>query len=380
MTVFDIPTPSLVLDLAALRRNSESMAKRARDLGVELRPHAKTPKSADAARIATEGQRGGLTVSTIREAEYFHENGFSDLTLAVTTTPEKLDRVAALQHAGASVGLITDSAENARAIADRAGELNTTSIVYIEIDTGYGRSGVLPESDELIAIGNVLHESAGTTLQGVLTHAGHSYECIGEQAIANVAEQERSRIVQAADRLRAAGLPCPVVSVGSTPTIHFARSLEGVTEARPGNYMFYDLSMVARGVCSVGDIAVSIATTVISSQPGRHKALIDAGGLALSKDRSANVGKWDGVGYGLVQQLDGSAPWGDVIVHDVCQEQGWISMRDSADRLPADKLPIGTRLRVLPNHSCMTCAAYDSYYVVDGGTDIVAEWGRVNGW
>ncbi len=380
MTLDDIPTPSLVLDLAVLRRNTRAMADRMTAFGVNLRPHCKTAKSADVARIATEGHSGGITVSTLREAEYFADNGFTDITLAVQLNPAKLPRAAALQARGVDLGIITDDETVAQHIVDTAKETNTHFAVYIDIDTGYGRSGVLPDSDALLAIGRILNDSPNTSLRGVLTHAGQSYGPSDEAAIAAIAEDERARTVAAAEHLRAAGLPCPVVSVGSTPSMRFARSLEGVTEARPGTYVFNDLMMVGRGICTRDDIAATVLTCVIANHSERNHALVDAGALALSNDTGANSDTMPGVGYGIITLPDGSTPWGELIVRNVSQEQGWLGMRDTTQKVPTNDLPIGTRLRVLPNHTCVTCSAHDQYYVIDGSPEVIATWPRVNRW
>jgi D-serine deaminase-like pyridoxal phosphate-dependent protein len=251
--------------------------------------------------------------------------------------------------------------------------------VFIEIDSGYGRSGVLPESDELIALGRALQDAPGVHLHGVLTHAGHSYKAADDAARTEFADDEAGAVVKAAERLREAGIPCPVVSAGSTPTSVAGRTVQGVNEERPGNYMFYDLMMAGRGVCAIEDIAVSVLTTVVAAKPERNHALVDAGILALSKDLGADDGPMPGVRYGLVRDLKNERDVGDAVVANLSQEQGWIASR-SGGTLPMDKLRVGDKLRVLPNHSCITCAAYERYYVLDGGDEVVGEWPRVNGW
>jgi D-serine deaminase-like pyridoxal phosphate-dependent protein len=185
--------------------------------------------------------------------------------------------------------------------------------------------------------------------------------------------------VRAAERLRSAGLPCPVVSAGSTPTAVHARSLEGVTEMRPGNYMFFDLQQVGLGVCSQDDIAVSVLAAVTGHKKSFNRAVIDAGALALSKDLGANETLPE-VGYGLVCDSRSGQPLPGVRVASVSQEHGWLEMASKEQAFPFAALPVGQRVRVLPNHSCLTAAMYDRYYVIDGGEQIVAEWPRVSGW
>jgi len=382
MTLNDLETPCLILDRRRLEANVARMSARARALGVDLRPHMKTAKSADVARLATAGQSGAITVSTLREADYFLDHGFRDITYGVGIAPAKLGRVAALQARGGRVRVVTDSAEVARAVSERAAALGQTFEVLIEVDTGDGRAGVAPESEALIEIGRILAAAAGTTLAGVLTHAGHSYGCRRIEDIVAVAEAERAGAVRAAERLRGAGLPCPVVSVGSTPTALHARTLDGVSEMRPGVYMFQDVFQAAIGSCAVDDIAISVLATVTSHHRERGEILIDAGGLALSKDRSTAESPRD-VGYGLVVDVKCENFDTELHVIRVSQEHGIVAAPDGG-LVPFESLAPGTRVRVLPNHACFTAAAYDRYHVIDGGSpaadDVIAVWPRVNGW
>lgn len=368
----DLPTPALILDRRVLARNTRAMTERMHALGVQLRPHMKTAKSVDVARMALAGNFGGVTVSTLQEAAYFFKHGIDDITYAVGIVPAKLDAVAALNARGADVKIITDNADMARAIAAH----DQPHKVLIEIDTGDKRGGVLPDALELLDVGRVLRDAPKVTLQGVLTHAGHSYDCRDPRAIAAIAEDERAGAVLAAERLRAAGLPCPVVSVGSTPTAAFARDLSGVTEMRPGVYVFYDLFQAGIGVCKLEDIAVSVLASVIGQRRVDNTLLIDAGALALSKDRSTAELPQD-CGYGLVCDAESRQPVAGLYVRTVNQEHGFVTAEHP---IAFERFPVGAKVRVLPNHSCITAAAYDTYHVVDGDSEVIASWPRCNGW
>ena len=336
--------------------------------GVSLRPHLKTAKSAEVGRLATAGEAGGITVSTLAEAEYFAGRGFHDITLAVGITPEKLIRVAGLLNRGASINVITDDIETANVIGGLPTRFNT----FIEIDSGGSRAGVDPNGDDLLEIGRAL----GDRLVGVLTHAGHSYECRTVEAIKKVAEQERLAVVTAAERLRAAGMSCPTVSVGSTPTMTHTERMDGVTEARPGVYMFQDVFQAIIETCTMDDIAITVLASVIGHRASKNRLVLDAGALALSKDRSTAATDED-VGYGLVWDIDGKPSFGECSIESVSQEHG---VATSAKPLPFDSLHVGTKVRIAPNHACITAAAHNRYYVVDGSREVIAEWDRVNGW
>ncbi|MBL8669039.1 MAG: alanine racemase [Alphaproteobacteria bacterium] len=300
------------------------------------------------------------------------------MTYAVGIVPAKLAAIAELQRRGASVTLLLDSLAMVRAVAEAAAGLDATFSVLVEIDTGGRRGGVEPESPALLAIGRAIYGQAPRLqLKGVLTHAGQSYHGRSAKEIEAIAEQERAGVVRAAERVRAASLPCPVVSAGSTPTVIQARALDGVTEVRPGVYTLCDLDQVGLGSCDVGDIAASVLATVIGHNRSAGRVLVDAGGLALSKDVSAQEFMPD-VGYGLVCPAEGGAPIPGLLVDSVHQEHGLIAARTG--ELPWDRLPIGARVRILPNHVCMTVAPYDRYHVVEGGTDVVAVWDKATGW
>jgi len=368
VTLEDLQTPCLVLDKGKLEGNLKRMSDTVRKNGVALRPHLKTAKSAEVARMALAGEAGGMTVSTLAEAEYFAVRGFRDILVAASQPPQKLDRAARLLEKGVSLRLVTDDIEGARAIAAHSGAFN----VLIELDSGDHRAGIKADNPALIEIGRAL----GEKLSGVMTHAGHSYDCRDPECIRGIAEVERATVVSAASRLRDAGLRCDVVSVGSTPTMTYAATLDGVTEARPGVYMFQDLMQVEIGSSRREDIALTVLASVIGRNEDENRVLIDAGALALSKDRSTQATSHD-AGYGEVWDIAGRPSYGSCVVKRVYQEHGVIT---SHERLPFERFPIGARVRIGPNHACITAAAHDRYYVVDGSNEVVAEWDRINGW
>jgi D-serine deaminase-like pyridoxal phosphate-dependent protein len=368
MDLDQLQTPSLILDRSRLMRNLTRMRDRVRAHAVAFRPHLKTAKSAAVARLATEDGALGITVSTLAEAEYFAAHEFRDITLAVGLTCPKLERAADLVNQGIGMTLLTDDPETAAAIGSHPAPFRA----LVEIDSGERRGGVGPESGALLIVARAL----GPKLAGVLTHGGHSY---GGRSIADMqrmAEEERRAVTTAAERLRAAGLSCDVVSVGSTPTATHATRWDGVTEVRAGVYMFQDLFQAEIQSCGRDDIALTVLASVIGRRPGENAVLLDAGSLALSKDRSTEGTAHD-AGYGLVWGIDGSPVYGECRIVRTYQEHG-IAVGESP--LPFDELKVGARVRVAPNHACLTAAAYDRYHVVDGGEVIVDVWDRINGW
>jgi D-serine deaminase-like pyridoxal phosphate-dependent protein len=264
--------------------------------------------------------------------------------------------------------VITDDLEMAEAIAAHPAGART----LIEVDCGENRGGIDVDGDALLDIASAL----GNRLAGIMTHAGHSYSGRSIEAMAAIAETERRIPARGAARLRAAGFACPIVSVGSSPTALHATSLEGVTETRPGVYMFGDLFQAQIGTVTPDRLAVTVLASVIGRRQSEHRIVVDAGGIALSKDRSTEAAPEDW-GFGRVLDIDGAPSFGRALVRRANQEHGVIDL-DPA--LPFPSLRIGDRVRIAPNHVCMTSAAHDRYFVVEGGQDVTDIWLRINGW
>ena len=373
----EVVTPALILDRGKLQANADRMLQRVADLEVQLRPHVKTVKSIDVLRILSGGRDVPITVSTMAEARYFFDNGVRDILYAVGIAPSKLPQIAELIRAGCSLRIILDSVEAAEFVQAFGAAEGLTIEALIEVDTDGCRAGVTPDDDLLIEIASRLSSGHGAKLAGVMTHAGGSYSARTRQDFEAIAERERAGAVGAAEKLRAAGFPVDIVSVGSTPTVHYARNLEGVTEARVGVYAFGDLVQAELGTCTIGDIAISVLATVIGHNRGHGRVLIDAGFLALSRDRGTADFAVDW-GYGAVCDAETGELIEGVRVESTNQEHGIITA--TSGELDWSLFPIGERVRVLPNHACATAAAYERYFVTDGGEQIVDVWERVNGW
>ncbi len=376
MTLESLETPCLLLDRAVMEANARRFLDIAKRHGVTLRPHLKTAKSIESARRVTDPEAGApITVSTLAEAEYFAGAGFKDILYAVGLSPNKLGRaVRVMLEYGTGLKLVTDNLTMTEAAAAFAEGEQVDLEFLIEIDSGDRRAGLLPESAELLTVAQVLGTCPRITLRGVMTHAGQSYGTKDPAEIEKIAEEERAAVVRASQRLRAAGHAVDIVSLGSTPTVAFAKDLTGVTEVRCGVHVFFDLDQLGRGVCRPDDLALSVLASVIGHNRAAGTILIDAGGLALSKDLGANTFLPD-AGFGYVCDADGKRLEGLSVV-GVSQEHGRIAVPDPSWY---DRLPVGSLLRVLPNHACFTAAAYPAYQVLEDGEPKTV-WTRVNGW
>jgi D-serine deaminase-like pyridoxal phosphate-dependent protein len=374
-TINHLPTPAAVINAPQMQRNIDRMQQRMNTLGVAFRPHVKTTKCWPIVQAQIAAGARGITVSTLKEAEQFFSAGIADILYAVSMAPTKLAQAAALMRRGCALTIIVDSPAAARAVVAHGKDHSLAFSVLIEIDTDGHRSGIQPEQDTLLDVGRILHQ--GGALAGVMTHAGASYNLNTPEALRAMAEQERSRCVRAAERLRAAGLPCPVVSVGSTPTALSAQQLSGVTEVRAGVYVFFDLVMANVGVCGLQDVALSVLTTVIGHQADKGWAIVDAGWMAMSRDRGTQSQSTD-YGYGQVCDLHGQ-PVAGYTLTGANQEHGIVSHHGSVDTNIEHTFPIGMRLRILPNHACATGAQFPEYHAL-AANGRLQTWPRFYGW
>ena len=335
--------------------------------GTAFRPHVKTHKTVEAARLQHGGGWGPITVSTLAEAELFAKHGFRDITYAVPIAPEKLPRAAALAHRVERLNVLIDSEAALRALEEFHAAQGTMFNVFLKVDCGYHRAGVDPADPDSVRLARAIFESPAVHFQGLLTHAGHSYHARDVEEIRRIAAEEATCLT----RFRALlgeELGEVTRSVGSTPTLSVIDDFSGADEVRPGNYVFYDAFQATIGACAPADVAVSVLATVIGSYPERQHAVIDAGALALSKDLGPDHLE-PNFGYGVVCDL-ALRPIAARLVA-VSQEHGKLET--------TAHLPVGTRLRIVPNHSCLTAAMFDVYHVVDGER-VFGEWRPVRGW
>jgi D-serine deaminase-like pyridoxal phosphate-dependent protein len=372
----DLATPCLVLDEARLERNVARMARHVRGLGVTLRPHMKTAKSIDVARRVVPSGQGPIAVSTLKEAEYFARHGFRDILYAVGIEPGKFARMSALRRQGCDLCVVVDAPAMAKALGEHAAAEGERPAVLIEIDADGHRSGILPKASELPETAALL-AAGGCEVRGVMSHAGSSYDVPEPDAIAATGRNEAAAAAFAASRLRDAGFAAPVVSIGSTPGALALDAAPGINEIRAGVYMAFDLVMAGLGVCEVDDIAFTVLAAVIGHQRDKGWIVTDAGWMALSPDRGTARLPVD-QGYGVVCDLEGR-PYPDLIVRATNQEHGILALRPGS-RSSLPDLPVGTRIRILPNHACATAAQHDRYHVLSEAGTVTAVWPRINGW
>jgi D-serine deaminase-like pyridoxal phosphate-dependent protein len=374
MNLESLLTPCALVDLDRLEHNATAMSQQARRLGVRLRPHVKTHKCVEAARLQTAGEHGGITVSNLAEARAFAAAGFRDITWAVPVALDRLDGCADLVRTIDRFRMLVDHPRGVAGLEAFAAAHALRFEVLLEVDCGHHRSGVDPDDPAAVRLAGAIHSSSDLELAGILTHAGQSYRCGNRADAAEVARHERDVMVAFASRLRAAGFRVEEVSIGSTPTVTVAEDLAGVTEVRPGNYLFFDAFQAAIGSCRLDEVAFSVLATVTGVYPERRELVVNAGALALSKDPGP-IHVDPSCGFGVVVEAADQQPIPGLRVISLSQEHGVLR----SDRPLDPSWQPGSRLRLLPNHSCLAAACFDSYQVVRGAA-VVDEWRPVRGW
>ena len=356
-----LTTPAFLADKTVVQRNCDTMRAKAAASKVIFRPHVKTHKVVEIGRMQHGGKEGPITASTLAEVELFADGGFRDITYAVPIAPEKLARAAGIARRIQRLNILIDSFEALEAIESSG----FTFDVFLKVDCGYHRAGVNPDDPASLVLAHRLIDSKNIRFGGLLTHAGHSYHATNVEEIRVIAAEETAAVTRFRERL---GRDV-IRSIGSTPTTSVVDRFTDCEEVRPGNYVFYDAFQSTIGACRLEDVAVSVLTTVVGSYPERNTIIVDAGALALSKDTGPDHVNPQ-FGFGIVCDLD-LKPQAAMKVVALSQEHGKIAT--------LEPVAVGTLLRIVPNHSCLTAAMYSRYHVIDG-RGVVAEWEPVRGW
>ncbi|HKD16317.1 MAG TPA: alanine racemase [Thermoanaerobaculia bacterium] len=343
----ELPTPSVLVDLDVLERNIARMQEKANRAGVKLRPHAKTHKSGDISRMQLAAGARGLTLAKTSEAEVFADLGIDDVFLAYPVVgADKARRLLALaDRMRLTVG--ADSLAGAQSLGDAFRAAGRRLRVLLKIDSGFHRVGVAPE--DAVETARRIADVPGIELAGVFTHGGHGYAGRTPADVARIGSEESRIVSETAEALRAAGLPAAEVSLGSTPTAASAMTGRGVTECRPGTYVFNDRSQLALGACNEADCAMTVLATVVST-PAPDRAVLDAGSKTLSSDPR----RPEPDGFGLVVGRR-------TRIARVSEEHGVLAVA------PGETFRVGERVRVLPNHACAVTNLADQLTAVRAG-------------
>jgi D-serine deaminase-like pyridoxal phosphate-dependent protein len=347
----ELDTPEVLLDLSAMERNIERMANIAKDAGLKLRPHTKTHKSPEIAKLQLKAGATGITVAKLGEAEVMVEHGVDNILIAYPLVGErKLERLATL-HQKAKLIVSTDSIECAEGL-HRVGERTGKPVdVYIEVDTGLGRCGHKP-GRETVDIVNQMRDFSGIRVIGVMTHEGQSWMALEGTEREQIIKETSSTLADTAKELHALGFPCNEVSIGATPTAFHAKAAIGATEMRPGTYIFNDTNVLRHGVITQDNCAVTVLATVVG-HPAKNRVILDVGSKTLSQD-----GAIDNDLKGIIL---GKPAWQLV---KLTEEHAIVHVGEN------DKVVIGERVRIIPNHVCVVTNLVDQFVTLRGSAII----------
>ena len=358
MQLTDLPTPFVTVDHARLRANIAAMQTLAASAKVGLRPHTKTHKSVTIARWQLEAGATGICCAKLSEAELFADAGITDIRLPYPVNPANAARVVALLRRGVKLSIIVDDLDVARGWSTAMTSAGLKLDVLVKIDVGFHRCGIDPGSPAALSVIKGVSDLSGLTFKGLLSHAGQSYETKSIQELGEVAEKEIAILRSLAAQAKDAAVETPEISVGSTPTARFITIQNGVTEMRPGNYVFFDRTQVGLRATTVESCALSIVAMVVS-RPAPARVVFDAGSKTLTSDGVRGFGA--PTGHGLVfPDLEASAPDGTIAIERLSEEH-------SVARVPATcRLKPGDRVRIIPNHACTVTNLANELVLADG--------------
>ena len=373
MLVADLPTPQILIDRPRLMRNIDRAQQLASAAGVGLRPHAKTHKSPMVARWQLDRGAAGICCAKVGEAEAFVAAGIDNIRLPYPVHPSNAARVLALMNE-ATISIIVDHLEVARGWSDAMQHAGRTLDVLVKVDVGFHRCGIDPDGDALDFL-QKLASMRGLRLRGLLSHAGHGYLATSEQELCDIAVREAGILIRIRHDAAAAGIDLEEVSVGATPTLRFSATLTGLTELRPGNYVYFDRTQVALGAATLDDCALTVAATVVS-KPAADRMILDCGSKTLTSDQARGI--TSAAGFGAVIQADGDAPPEidqSLTIERLSEEHATVRVTGRTRLVP------GNRVRVVPNHSCVVSNLVDVVRLVEGNRVVdtvpVAARGRI---
>jgi D-serine deaminase-like pyridoxal phosphate-dependent protein len=354
MLLSDLPTPQVLIDRARLRRNIDRAQQLASNAGVALRPHAKTHKSPIIAKWQIDRGAVGVCCAKVGEAEVFVAAGIANIRLPYPVSPSNAGRILALADR-AAISIIVDHLDVARGWSDAMNRAGRTLDVLIKVDVGFHRCGIDPDEHALEFIQRVA-ALPGLRLRGLLSHAGHGYLASSDDELRGVAHREAEILTSLRERATKAGIQLEELSVGATPTLRFSAAERGLTELRPGNYVYFDRTQLALGSASLDDCALTVLSSVVTQHDGR--IILDAGSKTLTNDQARGITA--APGYGAILTADGSAIDDRLTIERLSEEHATVRVTGATALKPGD------RVRVVPNHSCVVSNLVNEVRLVDG--------------
>jgi D-serine deaminase-like pyridoxal phosphate-dependent protein len=353
----DLPTPCVLVDRARVERNVDRMQAAADARGLRLRPHSKTHKIVRFAELQIDRGAVGICCAKLGEAEVFAAAGVEDIRVPYPLNPANAARVLALLDR-TRLSFIVDHAEVARGWSDALQSAGREVDILVKVDVGFHRCGIDPGAADAVEFVAHIARLPGIRFRGLLSHAGHAYGAMSDQEAAAIARAEAETLTGLAARVRATGVAVEEISVGATPTARFSACEEGITELRPGNYIYYDRTQVALGAASWEDCALTVLARVVAAHAS-DRLIFDSGSKTLTNDLAR--GATNPVGFGAVlRALDSVDPDETLAIERLSEEHATVrASRPSA-------LKPGDLVRIVPNHSCVVSNLVDYIWLVDG--------------
>jgi D-serine deaminase-like pyridoxal phosphate-dependent protein len=373
MLLSDLPTPQVVIDKARATANIDRVQALAHAAGVRLRPHAKTHKSPLVAKWQIARGAVGVCCAKVGEAEVFVDAGIDNIRLPYPVNPSNATRLITLMDL-AEMSIIVDHLDVARGWSETMLRARRTLDVLVKVDVGFHRCGIDPNGDPLGFLKKVA-SLPGLRLRGLLSHAGHAYHAASEDDLRAIAQQEAETLTRVRDGAAASGIALDEISVGATPSLRFSAGQQGITELRPGNYVYFDRTQVALGAATLDDCALTVLATVVS-KPAADRIILDCGSKTLTNDTARGITK--AAGYGAVLKGNGDSPRqvdDGLTIERLSEEHATVRVAGGT------RLEPGDRVRVVPNHSCTVSNLVDVVRLVEGDQVIdtipVAARGRI---
>jgi D-serine deaminase-like pyridoxal phosphate-dependent protein len=362
-TIHDIPTPCVLIDRSRAQANITRMQQLATTHGRRLRPHAKTHKLPAIAKMQVEAGAVGICCAKLGEAEVFANAGIADIRLPYPVHPSKAARVVALLDK-VTLSIIIDHPKIASEWSAAMTAAGRVLPVLVKVDVGFHRCGVNPDSEAALDLIESVATAPGLKLLGLLSHAGHAYHAANEDALRQVAREEAEIMTGLAERAQARGVTIGEISVGATPPARFSMTEPGITELRPGNYVYNDRTQVGLGSARLDDCALTVLATVVS-KPDADRIVLDSGTKTLSSDGARGFESLAGQGA-IYTTLDQIQLDPELLVERLSEEHATVRVTSGQT-----KLEPGDRVRILPNHSCVVSNLVDEVHFTDGGDAIV---------
>ena len=373
MALPSLRTPCVLVDQQKLDRNIDRMQSAADARGVRLRPHAKTHKSPDVAHIQIAKGAVGICCAKLGEAEVFADAGIQNIRLPYPLNPVNAPRVLALLDR-TTLSFIVDHMDVARQWSRLLEAAGRQVDVLVKVDVGFHRCGIDPDAAGAADFIAQIAALPGLRLRGLLSHAGHAYAARSEQETANIAAAEARVLRTLRDQVADAGITLDEISVGATPTAKFSLNEDGITEIRPGNYVYYDRTQVALGSAAWDDCALTVLSRVVS-RPAADRLILDAGSKTMTTDLAHGPGDVSGFGA-VLESLESTRPEPRLFIERLSEEHATVRLRDGGPNLQP-----GDLVRIVPNHACVVSNLMDAIWLVSGGEPLdridIAARGRI---